>query len=61
VSGGTDNHLFLLDLSDKQMTGKDEVAGWIADIIDAGGAADTVARVRNDVAALCRRFPVYGK
>jgi glycine hydroxymethyltransferase len=23
VSGGTDNHLFLLDLSDKQMTGKD--------------------------------------
>jgi glycine hydroxymethyltransferase len=23
VSGGTDNHLFLLDLSDKSMTGKD--------------------------------------
>jgi glycine hydroxymethyltransferase len=109
VSGGTDNHLFLLDLSDKTMTGKDadaalgqahitvnknavpndprpptvtsglrigspasttrgfkegemtQVAGWIADIIDAGGAADVVARVRGEVAALCRRFPVYGK
>jgi glycine hydroxymethyltransferase len=109
VSGGTDNHLFLLDLSDKSMTGKDadaalgqahitvnknavpndprpptvtsglrigspasttrgfkeaemtQVAGWIADIIDAGGAAEVVARVRGEVAALCRRFPVYGK
>jgi glycine hydroxymethyltransferase len=109
VSGGTDNHLFLLDLSDKSMTGKDadaalgqahitvnknavpndprpptvtsglrigspasttrgfkeaemtQVAGWIADIIDAGGAPDVVTRVRGEVAALCRRFPVYGK
>jgi glycine hydroxymethyltransferase len=109
VSGGTDNHLFLLDLSDKQMTGKDadaalgqahitvnknavpndprpptitsglrigspasttrgfkeaemtQVAGWIADIIDAGGAGDVIERVRGEVAALCRRFPVYGK
>jgi glycine hydroxymethyltransferase len=109
VSGGTDNHLFLLDLSDKQMTGKDadaalgqahitvnknavpndprpptvtsglrigspasttrgfkeaemtQVAGWIADIIDAGGAPGVVERVRGEVSALCRRFPVYGK
>ncbi len=109
VSGGTDNHLFLLDLSDRSMTGKDadaalgqahitvnknavpndprpptvtsglrigspasttrgfkeaemtQVAGWIADIIDASGAAETVTRVRGEVAALCRRFPVYGK
>ncbi len=109
VSGGTDNHLFLLDLSDKSMTGKDadaalgqahitvnknavpndprpptvtsglrigspasttrgfkeaemtQVAGWIADIIDASGAAEVVTRVRGEVAALCRRFPVYGK
>jgi glycine hydroxymethyltransferase len=109
VSGGTDNHLFLLDLSDKQMTGKDadaalgqahitvnknavpndprpptvtsglrigspasttrgfreaemtQVAGWIADIIDAGGTPEAIARVRTEVAALCRRFPVYGK
>src|SRR5690606_16358995 len=109
VSGATDNHLFLLDLSDKQMTGKDadaalgqahitvnknavpndprpptitsglrigspasttrgfkeaemvQVAGWIADIIDAGGTTEVIARVREDVAALCRRFPVYTK
>jgi glycine hydroxymethyltransferase len=109
VSGGTDNHLFLLDLSDKQMTGKEadaalgqahitvnknavpndprpptitsglrigspasttrgfretemtQVAGWIADIIDANGAVDVVTRVRGEVSALCRKFPVYGK
>jgi len=109
VSGGTDNHLFLLDLSDKHMTGKDadaalgqahitvnknavpndprpptvtsglrigspasttrgfkeaemtQVAGWIADIIDAGGTPDAIARVREQVTALCKRFPVYHK
>jgi glycine hydroxymethyltransferase len=109
VSGGTDNHLFLLDLSDKSMNGKEadaalgaahitvnknavpndprpptvtsgirigspasttrgfkeaemtQVAGWIADIIDAHGAAAVVERVRGEVAALCKRFPVYGK
>ena len=109
VSGGTDNHLFLLDLGDRKMTGKDadaalgqahitvnknavpndprpptitsglrigspasttrgfretemtQVAGWIADIVDAEGSADTVARVRDEVAELCRKFPVYGK
>jgi len=107
VSGGTDNHLFLLDLSDRDITGKDadaalgaahltvnknavpndprppmitsgirigtpacttrgfkeaevaQVADFIADVLDAGGAADTVARVREQVTALCRRFPVY--
>ncbi|HTQ36023.1 MAG TPA: serine hydroxymethyltransferase [Steroidobacteraceae bacterium] len=109
VSGGTDNHLFLLDLSDKSMNGKEadaalgqahitvnknavpndprpptvtsgirigspasttrgfkeaemvQVAGWIADIIDSGGAPAVVERVRSEVAALCARFPVYGK
>jgi glycine hydroxymethyltransferase len=109
VSGGTDNHLFLLDLSDKAMNGKEadaalgqahitvnknavpndprpptvtsgirigspasttrgfkeaemtQVAGWIADIIDNGGAAAVIERVRGEVAALCKRFPVYGK
>jgi len=109
VSGGTDNHLFLLDLSDKRMTGKDadaalgqahitvnknavpndprpptitsglrigspasttrgfkeaemaQVAGWIADIVDAEGSAEVITRVRDEVAALCRKFPVYGK
>jgi glycine hydroxymethyltransferase len=109
VSGGTDNHLFLLDLSDKSMNGKEadaalgqahitvnknavpndprppmvtsgirigspasttrgfkeaemtQVAGWIADIIDGNGAAAVIERVRGEVAALCKRFPVYGK
>jgi glycine hydroxymethyltransferase len=109
VSGGTDNHLFLLDLADKSMNGKEadaalgqahitvnknavpndprpptvtsgirigspasttrgfkeaemtQVAGWIADIIDASGAAAVIERVRGEVAALCKRFPVYGK
>lgn len=111
VSGGTENHLFLLDLIAKDVTGKDveaalgqahitvnknavpndprspfvtsglrigspagttrgfgaeemgQVAGWIADIVDAmasGQAADeTIARVRGQVEALCARFPVY--
>ena len=108
VSGGTDNHLFLLDLIDKNITGKDadaalgsahitvnknavpndprppsissglrigtpaittrgcreedvkQLAGWIADLLDNMGDAATLERVRNDVVALCRRFPVYG-
>ncbi|TAJ53508.1 MAG: serine hydroxymethyltransferase [Nevskiaceae bacterium] len=111
VSGGTDDHLFLLDLVAKNVTGKDaeaklgeahitvnknavpndprsafvtsglrigspasttrgfqeaemaQVAGWIADIVDAMSAGvevdATVARVREQVAALCARFPVY--
>lgn len=108
VSGGTDNHLFLLDLKDKQITGKEadaalgrahitvnknavpndprppmitsglrigtpaattrgfkqaeveQVADWIADILDANGADAVIDRVRADVSALCARFPVYG-
>jgi glycine hydroxymethyltransferase len=108
VSGGTDNHLFLLDLSDRDITGKDadaalghahitvnknavpndprspmvtsglrlgtpasttrgfreaemtQVAGWISDILDAGLADASVAKVRDQVAELCKRFPVYG-
>lgn len=107
VSGGTDNHLFLIDLSDKNITGKaadaalgeahitvnknavpndprppfvtsgvrigtpaattrgfreaevTQVADWIADVLDAEGAAEVVARVRAAVTELCRRFPVY--
>jgi glycine hydroxymethyltransferase len=38
-----------------------QVAGWIADIVDAEGAAEVVARVRGDVGTLCKKFPVYGK
>jgi glycine hydroxymethyltransferase len=108
VSGGTDNHLFLLDLSDKQITGKDadaalgrahitvnknavpndprppavtsgirigtpagttrgfgvaefeQVADWIADVLDANGSDAAIERVRGQVEALCARFPVYG-
>jgi glycine hydroxymethyltransferase len=108
VSGGTDNHLFLLDLGPRDFTGKDadaalgranitvnknavpndprpptiasglrigtpasttrgfreaevqQVAGWIADVIDAAGVDAVVARVRGAVLELCRRFPVYG-
>jgi glycine hydroxymethyltransferase len=107
ISGGTDNHLFLMHLGEHGMTGKDadaalghanitvnknavpndprppmiasglrigtpasttrgfkeaemsQVAGWIADVIDAGGAEPVVERVRGEVVALCRRFPVY--
>ena len=107
VSGGTDNHLFLLDLIDKNITGKDadaalgrahmtvnknavpndprppmvtsglrigtpaattrgfkdaevrQVANWIADVLDHMGDEAVVERVRGEVAALCRRFPVY--
>ena len=41
-----------------------QVAGWIADIVDAlsaGNAEPTIARVRGEVEQLCARFPVYGK
>ena len=108
VSGGTDNHLFLLSLVDKSITGKDadaalgrahmtvnknavpndprppmvtsglrigtpaattrgfkeagaeQVARWIAEVLDHMGEESVVARVRGEVEALCRRFPVYG-
>jgi glycine hydroxymethyltransferase len=108
VSGGTDNHLFLLDLIGRDYTGKDadaalgrahitvnknavpndprppfvtsglrigtpatttrgfreaearQVGGWIADVLDAKGEEGVVARVREQVLAICGRFPVYG-
>ena len=107
VSGGTDDHMFLLDLIDKDITGKDadaalgrahitvnknavpgdprspfvtsglrigspaattrgfreqemrQVAGWICDILDDIGNEGTIERVREEVAALCARHPVY--
>jgi len=108
VSGGTDNHLFLVDLVEKGVTGKDadaalgranitvnkntvpndprsafvtsglrigtpavttrgfreaevtELAGWIADVLDDVGNEAVIARTRESVRAICRRFPVYG-
>ncbi|HET8817373.1 MAG TPA: serine hydroxymethyltransferase, partial [Pseudidiomarina sp.] len=108
VSGGTQNHLFLVDLIDKDITGKDadaalgnayitvnknsvpndprspfvtsglrlgtpaitrrgfkvaeaeQVANWICDVLDDIGNDSVIARVRNEVKALCKRFPVYG-
>ena len=36
------------------------VAGWIADILDAGGSDAAVARVRAEVVKMCALFPVYG-
>jgi glycine hydroxymethyltransferase len=107
VSGGTDNHLFLLSLVGRPITGKEadaalglahitvnknavpndprpptitsglrlgtpaattrgfgeaqvrQIAGWIADVLDAVGAAGAIERVRPQVIDLCRRFPVY--
>jgi glycine hydroxymethyltransferase len=108
VSGGTDNHLFLLDLVAKNVTGKDadaalgrahmtvnknavpndprppmvtsglrigspaattrgfkepeveQVAHWIAELLEHMGDESTLERVRGEVVSLCRRFPVYG-
>lgn len=107
VSGGTDNHLVLLNLTDKNMTGKEleklldsmhitvnknaipfdtqkpfvtsgirigtpamtsrgmkepearKIAGLISDVIESReGAAE---RVKAEVAALCKAFPLYEK
>jgi len=108
VSGGTDNHLFLVDLIDKNITGKEadaalgrahitvnknavpndprppmvssglrigtpavttrgmkeaevqQLSHWIADVLDGHGEESVIERVRAQVLALCRRFPVYG-
>jgi len=36
------------------------LTGWIADILDSGGADAVVARVRTAVVEMCASFPVYG-
>ncbi len=107
VSGGTDSHVFLVDLRPKNITGKDaegalgrahitlnknaipndpqkpmvtsgvrvgspaittrgfgtaecrQVANLIADVLEAPTDEATLARVADDVRALCARFPVY--
>src|SRR5262245_36915228 len=107
VSGRTDSHLFLMDLTKKGITGKDaeaalgrahmtvnknaipndpqkpavtsgvrigtpamttrgfrkreaeQIAGYIADVLDKPNDEAHVARVAAEVKALCARFPVY--
>jgi glycine hydroxymethyltransferase len=108
VSGHTDDHLFLLDLIDKGITGKaadaalgnahitvnknavpndpqspfvtsgirigtpamttrgfgadeaQQLSNWIADILDDIDNQAVQTQVREQVSALCARFPVYG-
>jgi len=107
VSGGTDNHLFLLSLVHHDTTGKAaqlaleragitanknmvpfdprkpavtsgvrigtpavttrgmrepemlQVADWIARVLTRPGDVETLDQVREEVEALCRRFPLY--
>ena len=107
VSGGTDNHLLLVSLVAKGLTGKAvdaalgaahitvnkntvpddpqspmvtsgirvgtpavttrgfgeeevcDVARWMCDVMDSVDDASVIKRVRNQVAELCARFPVY--
>lgn len=107
VSGGTHNHLFLLDLVDKNLTGKEadaaldranitvnknsvpddpkspfvtsgvrigtpaitrrgfkehearQLAGWICDVLDNIHDDAVNARIKQQVLAICQRFPVY--
>ncbi|WP_180165201.1 serine hydroxymethyltransferase [Acinetobacter sp. YH12049] len=109
VSGGTENHLFLLSLIKQDITGKDadawlgaahitvnknsvpndprspfvtsgirigtpavttrgfgeaevrDLAGWIADVLDSKGDEAVIAAVKEKVAAVCAKFPVYAK
>jgi len=107
VSGGTDDHLFLLSLIGKEYSGKDadaalgrafitvnknsvpndprspfvtsglrigtpavtrrgfkeaevsELTHWICDVLENINDEDTITRVREQVKAICARFPVY--
>ncbi len=107
VSGGTDDHLFLVSLISKDITGKDadaalgaanitvnknsvpndprspfvtsglrigtpamtsrgfketeakQIATWIADILGDLDNQEQIASIREQVLALCKRFPVY--
>lgn len=109
VSDGTDDHLMLIDLIDKNITGKDaeaalgqaymttnknavpndpqspfitsgirigspavttrgfkekeceQVANWIADILDDIKNENNISRIRDEVLTLCKQYPVYGK
>ncbi|HOX72062.1 MAG: serine hydroxymethyltransferase [Dokdonella sp.] len=108
VSGGTENHLMLIDLIGRDISGKDaeaalgkahitvnknavpndprspfitsglrigtpavttrgygekdcaDLAGWMADVLDAPGDAAVIASAREKVTAQCKAYPVYG-
>ncbi|WP_424681354.1 serine hydroxymethyltransferase [Frateuria sp. YIM B11624] len=108
VSGGTENHLMLVDMIGKGVTGKDaeaalgkahitvnknavpndpqkpfvtsglrvgtpavttrgykeadcvELANWLCDVLDAPADEAVIAKVRAQVEAQCKKFPVYG-
>jgi len=38
-----------------------QLSNWIADVLDHMGDESALQRVRAEVMALCRRFPVYGQ
>ena len=107
LTGGTDNHLVLLDLVDKGLTGKkaenvleqanittnknmvpndpqspfvtsgvrlgtpaittrgfkekqaQQVAHWIADVLDESDSSAVITRVQQEVLDVCQQFPVY--
>jgi len=109
ISGGTDNHLVLVDLRNKGVTGAEaeaalhaagvtcnkngipddprppvvtsgirlgtpvmttrgmgaeeavQVADWIDEMLRDPADAEVQGRVRGEVTALCRRFPVYSE
>jgi glycine hydroxymethyltransferase len=108
VSGGTENHLMLIDLIGRESSGKDaeaalgkahitvnknavpndprspfvtsglrigtpavttrgyteqdciDLAGWMADVLDAPADDAVIATVRDKVTAQCKAHPVYG-
>ena len=108
VSGGTENHLMLVDLIGRDVTGKDaeaalgkahitvnknavpndprspfvtsglrvgtpavttrgykendvvELTHWICDVLDAPNDDAVIKKVREQVTAQCKKFPVYG-
>jgi glycine/serine hydroxymethyltransferase len=38
----------------------EQVGDFIAEVLEAGGTAEAIERIRPQVLDLCRRFPVYG-
>ena len=74
VSGGTDNHLFLIEVHSRGITGNDAekaldragitvnkelIATWIADVLAKPGDAEVEQKVRKWVAGLAAKFPIY--